>query len=303
MINGKASMTAQICAFARAYHSKFQNSKIFNDYLASEILTDEEFEWFSEYMINSISYLHPRKASRFKDKASILQWVMNRFIEPITLARSRYVEDSLEEAIKQGVEQYVILGAGLDTFAFRKKELLKKIDVFEVDHPDTQNYKLNRIKDLGWNISPALHFIPVDFSREYLSKNILKTSFDPNKKTLYSWVGVTYYLTRAEITNVLQDISSISCKGSIIIFDYADKFSNSDETPAQSRKIIGLFNRNGESIKTGYDYCELFDEMRKLGFEIHEHISTDDIEELYYSNRTDNLHALENINYVLAVVH
>jgi methyltransferase (TIGR00027 family) len=83
--------------------------------------------------------------------------------------RARYAEETLEKAILQGVKQYVILGAGLDTFAFRRPDLLEKLEVFEVDYQATQDFKLHRLAELGWEIPAELHFIPVDFTKENLT--------------------------------------------------------------------------------------------------------------------------------------
>ena len=80
-------------------------------------------------------------------------------------SRAWYAEDALEKTVSQGVKQYVILGAGMDTFAFRKPEMMEKLEVFEVDHPATQEFKLHRLAELGWKHPAKLHFIPIDFAK------------------------------------------------------------------------------------------------------------------------------------------
>jgi methyltransferase (TIGR00027 family) len=80
------------------------------------------------------------------------------------VSRARYTEDTLVEAIRHGVKQYVILGAGMDAFAFRRSDLMEQLRVFEVDHPTTQEYKLRRFAELGWKYTENLHFIPIDFT-------------------------------------------------------------------------------------------------------------------------------------------
>ena len=87
---------------------------------------------------------------------------------PVTLSRSRYTEDCLLATISQGVQQYVILGAGMDTFAFRHPELMQKLHVFEVDQPATQAFKCARLEKLGWKLPPQLHFVEIDFSTEQI---------------------------------------------------------------------------------------------------------------------------------------
>ena len=110
----------------------------------------------------------------------------------MTLGRSRYTEDSLEKAVEQGVKQYVILGAGFDTFAFRCPEILEKLQVYEVDHPATQAFKRSRLAEAGWELPPQLHFVPVDFEQESLAEALTRSSYDPQAPSFFSWLGVTY---------------------------------------------------------------------------------------------------------------
>lgn len=209
----------------------------------------------------------------------------------------------LENAVKMGVKQYVILGAGFDTFAFRKPELLKKIKIFEIDHPATQELKLKRIKDLGWEISPSLKFIPVDFSKDELKKALLDSGFDSNSLSFFSWLGVTYYLSREEIINMFKSISSIACKGSSLVFDYPDKdIFNSEKTTNRVQAMVKMAEAAGEPMKIGYEYSELESDLDKAGLLIYEHLTTRDIEERYFKERDDYYHAFENINYALTVV-
>ena len=108
------------------------------------------------------------------------------------LSRARYTEDTLEKAIRQGVKQYIILGAGMDTFAFRRPDLMERLEVFEIDHPATQEFKLHRLAELGWKHPAKLHFIPIDFTKESLVTALTRSSsYDPKVKSLFSWLGVT----------------------------------------------------------------------------------------------------------------
>lgn len=299
----KASLTAIVSAFGRAYHSLNDEPKIFNDYLADKMITDDEFRNISKNMIEGIKFFNPKEAHLYQDEKSILKWVIQTQISPTPLARSRYAEDMLENAIKMGVKQYVILGAGFDTFAFRKPELLKKIKVFEIDHPATQELKLKRIKDLGWEISPSLKFVPVDFSKDDLKKALLDSGFDSNGLSFFSWLGVTYYLSREEVINMFKSIYSITCKGSSLVFDYPDKdIFNSERTTIRVQAMVKMAEAAGEPMKTAYSYSELESDLDKAGLLIYEHLTPKDIEERYFNGRDDYYHAFENINYALAVV-
>jgi methyltransferase (TIGR00027 family) len=303
MKNSKSSMTAIVSAFGRAYHSLYDEPKIFNDYLARQLISDDEFNNITKHMAEGIKYFNPTKAHLYSDEKSALKWVIQTQIAPTPLARSRYTEDMLENAIKLGVKQYVILGAGFDTFAFRKPELVKKIKVFEVDHPDTQQLKKKRVHDLGWDISPSVKYVPVDFSQNNFKKSLLESGFNPNELSFFSWLGVTYYLTREEINNILTDITSISPKGSSLIFDYTDSdIFYPEKIQKRVQDMVNMAKMAGEPMKTGYRYSDIEYDLEKYGLLIYEHLTPAEIEGRYFKERNDYYHAFENINYILAVV-
>src|SRR5205814_4101896 len=124
-------ITALITAYARAYHATHDSPVIFDDSLVDQIYTADEHIQFNRNLASTIARLDPDFAATNPDEATALAWVMQMMHTPITISRSRYAEDCLAEAIKQGVCQYVILGAGFDTFAFRRPDLLTSLQVFE----------------------------------------------------------------------------------------------------------------------------------------------------------------------------
>lgn len=301
MENNKSSVTALITAYGRAYHAINEWPKIFDDFLAKELI-EEEYESISYNLAAGINFFVPEKAELCKDSESALRAVIQNQIAPISLSRSIYAENMLKLAIKFGVKQYVILGAGFDTFAFRNKELLNKIDVFELDHPATQEFKLNRIKKAGWEIPKNLHFIPVDFSKDNFIEKIKKSPFDVNKLSFYSWLGVTYYLSREEILDTLKSIGSISQKGSSIIFDYADEGIFDDKkTTRRVKNMLFAAMQSGEPMKSCFKCKELISDLEKAGFLLYEHLNHMEIEDKYFKGRSDDYHAFENINFALAV--
>jgi methyltransferase (TIGR00027 family) len=143
-----ASFTAMMTAYMRAYHAMNDTPKIFDDSLAYYLIPEEKRELI---------------ASSVSDQTNTFKPLIHT---PNAISRARYTEDALEKAIKQGIKQYVILGAGLDTFAFRRSDLMEQLEVFEVDHPATQEFKLHRLAELGWKHPAKLHFIPIDFTKE-----------------------------------------------------------------------------------------------------------------------------------------
>jgi methyltransferase (TIGR00027 family) len=110
--------------------------------------------------------------------------------------RSRYVEDELDQAIKRGVSQYVILGAGLDSFAYRKRHLVDVLRVFEVDHPATQTWKRERLKAVGVDLPTNLTFVPLDFEKQSLIETLRMKGYRSDTPALFSWLGVVPYRRR-----------------------------------------------------------------------------------------------------------
>jgi len=199
MEDSQVSRTALINAYVRGYHAEHDNPKIFNDFLAFRLLTEMERESIEQM------FLAHAPSQLFPDKASALAWLMQIMAgNPICLSRARFTEDSLEDAVKKGVKQYVILGAGMDTFALRRLDLLDQLKVFEVDHPATQAFKRQRINESGLKQPSNLEFIPIDFTKDNLLKELKSSSFNPQIPTFYSWLGVTYYLPNNVVFDTLR---------------------------------------------------------------------------------------------------
>lgn len=146
--------TALFMAYLRGYHAACDFPKIFDDYLAhqmigKEVCTFYEQQYTSPHSHQYMEYLGFKGAAQNDDKAATLAMAIQGYSPlPLSVSRSRYTEDNLEQAVRQGVRQYVILGAGLDTFVFRRPSMLEKLQVFEVDHPNMQEYKRHRLTEL-----------------------------------------------------------------------------------------------------------------------------------------------------------
>jgi len=164
----------------------YDNPKIFDDFLAPQLFSEQEHVFFRHNIALGLSYYDPALAAQCKDEASALAAVMRLQTAPVTLSRSRYTEENLDQAVADGVQQYVILGAGLDTFAFRRPEMLSRLQVFEVDHPITQADKRRRIAERGWTVPAGLHWIPVDFAKQGFAAALKDSPHDPRKKSFFS---------------------------------------------------------------------------------------------------------------------
>lgn len=304
MEENRTSRTALITAYTRGYHAANDSPKIFEDFLAHDLLSGEELNSIENWLLTSLHRFNPASAASFPDRRSALAWIMQTgAAPPIVLARARYFEECLEEGVRQGVKQYVILGAGMDTFAFRRPDLLENVQVFEVDHPASQRHKRRRLAELGWELPERLHFVPVDFTRESLANALRRSSYAPHAPAFFSWLGVTYYLPRDVVCATLREIAEVAAAGSRLIFDYldADAFIPRKAAPRVLRMLWSV-QEIGEPMQAGLAPLTLAAELAPLGLRLNEELSPWDIQQRYFSERTDHYRACEHAHFALAVV-
>ncbi|MFD1412462.1 class I SAM-dependent methyltransferase [Oceanobacillus jeddahense] len=303
MKKNEASLTSLISAFGRAYHSKYDTPKIFDDYIAKEIITQKEFSDIRENMINGIQFFNSQIASEFQnDPEEILKWITQVQLSPTPLARAAYCENVLFHAMSQGVKQYVILGAGLDTFCLRHPELNDRIEIYEIDHPATQDFKKKRLAEADYQIPDNLHFVSADFTKNFTVQNLIEEGFETNQEILFSLLGVSYYLTKEEIVNLMNKLFTGVPSGSSIVFDYADE--NLFKEKGMSHRVqnmVQMASASGEPMKSCFTYEEIEGLLESLGLHINEHLSPVAINEKFFRNRTDYLSAFETIHYIYAV--
>ncbi len=303
MQEDKVSMTAVLTAFARAYHATHDHPVIFDDSLTWDLFTEQERTYFGKGLAQSLAFFDPELAAQAPDEATALAWVIQIQNGPIAISRSRYTEDTLERAVAHGVRQYVILGAGLDTFAFRRPDMLSGLEVFEVDRAATQTDKRRRIAQSGWQVPAQLHFVTMDFAKNDLASALRQVSFDPQKKSLFSWLGVTFYLPRDVVLGTLRSIAAIAPSGSGIVFDYFDSDAFIPSRAAKRMQRMQEITRNiGEPIITGFDPSTLPGELAPLGLTLEQDLSPSDIQTRYFDRRTDRYRAFEHVHYAWALV-
>ena len=201
------------------------------------------------------------------------------------------------------VRQYINVGAGFDTFAFRLPSWASQLRILEFDHPVTQGMKRERVSQAGWEIPAQLHFVPVDFSNETLAEAIRRSPYDSGHISFFSWLGVSYYLSAEVIIDTLQSIATLAPRGSELVFDYMDTDSFD---PLKAARHIQLMHKIaaqvGEPMKTGFEPATLATVIGKLGFTLQDNLSRDAIEARYFAGRNDNLHAFEHVHFARASV-
>jgi methyltransferase (TIGR00027 family) len=276
MKEGQPSATAQRAAVRRAAHQLLDEPKVFDDPLALRIIGQE-----------GVSELQTDPYQQDQSRAEAMR--LSLYLRAYVAARSRYAEDELALAVERGVSQYIILGAGLDTFAYRNPYPESALRVFEVDHPATQAWKRARLKEVGVPLPRNLKFAPLDFEKQTLAAGLREAGYNPNSGAFFSWLGVTPYLTIDGVMTTLRFIASAP-KGSGVIFDYAP--APSLLPPAQQLVIDALAKRlaaAGEPLQTFFDPSELMEDLRAMGFRHVEDIGPEELNARYFKDRTDGL--------------
>ena len=303
MTENQAGRSAIVMAYARAYHATHDSDRIFDDFLADALFTPEEHIQIERDWPGLLQYTAPELAATNPDPATALAWVVQLGSGSITLPRSRYTEDSLEQAIQEGVYQYIILGAGLDTFAYRRPDLSGRVQVFELDHPVTQTIKRERVTAAGWDHPSNLHFIPVDFAKESLSDALARSPYDPAQLSFFSWLGVSFYLTPDVVFDTLRSVASVSARGSTIVFDYLDADAFVPEKATKHiQQMQWMANYLGEPMKASFDPHTLSADLNYIGLHLEENLEPAAIEARYFQGRSDRYHAVEHFHYARAIV-
>jgi len=180
------------------------------DYLAERLLGPEERALVADQpVVQALELDFTEARKNIEALSSVVMMII----------RTRFIEERLEQAIRDGVSQVVILGAGFDTRAYRLTELLKAARVFEVDQPSTQEYKRRRVQETGIQVPPNLTYVPVDFRRDKLGDVLAVAGYDSSRKTFFIWEGVTMYLPEAAVEETLRWVAA-QAPGSTIIFDF-----------------------------------------------------------------------------------
>lgn len=268
MEEGRPSATAQGAAIHRAAHQLLDVPKILDDPLALRIIG-----------ANAESALR-----------SNLAWFQkSRFLRAFIVLRSRYAEDELARAIQSGVRQYVILGAGLDTFAYRNPYPGSRLRVFEVDHPATQSWKRARLLEAEIAIPDSLTFAPVDFEQQALADGLSRAGFRADEAAFFSLLGVVVYLTKTAVMETFKFAASRPA-GSEIVFDYSILPTALSKSQRLAREALASqVAAIGEPWITYFDPSSLASELRDMGFKHVDDFGPEEANNRYFKNRADSL--------------
>jgi len=283
MEEGQPSSTAIAAAMVRAAHLVLDDDpKVFQDQLALG-LSGVESEAALRVILGAIETELARQLT--PDVAQVLP----RASRAIATMRQRYAEDALDKAIERGVAQYVILGAGLDSFAYRRPDLAAVLRVFEVDHPATQQWKRARLQELHIALPSNLTFVPVDFARQPLTEGLRAGGHRREFPTFVSWLGVTMYLTTEAVFETLRQVASWA-PGSEIVFEYFLPESLLDAGNQRLLATLKAFGAvRGEPFLSAFEPVPLVAQVKELGFGQVWNVGPEEVNAYYFAGRTDGL--------------
>lgn len=270
----RPSKTAELAAAIRALHLRRVSPPIFEDHLAQAMCGPF---WRTVVSSGVLSRL-------------VVDVVLRRLapIMPAVYVRARFGEDRLEEAVGQGFEQYVIIGAGYETLAMRRADLMARLTVYELDQAATQETKRRRMQKAGIPTPEGLRYVAADLNAESLEAALDRAGFDAGRPALFSWFGVTFYLGEDAIRRTLTSIATSMAPGSAVLFDY---LADAASTPAGSRDLrercADFVARRGEPWISSFDPAAMPDFLAGIGYAQIDNIEPERISPRYFSRHPD----------------
>jgi methyltransferase (TIGR00027 family) len=267
MLTGEPSKTAWDAAVHRAVHQVLEQGSIFADPLALRLVGHDLDGDDLDGLVQEATERPSSKKMRI-----------------FVAVRARFAHDTLAAAVERGVSQVVVLGAGLDTYAYCNP-FQDRVRIFEVDHPATQAWKRELLAKAGIPIPPALTFVPIDFERQTLTASLRAAGFDGARQSFFTWLGVVPYLTAAAIDSTLAYIVGLDA-GSHVVFDYSDPpetftIEARDDHNARAERVAQM----GEAWITHFEPAKLRSKLLRLGFTEIEDLGPREIAARYFLNR------------------
>lgn len=282
------NMAALVSLFARAYHQKNKDIKIFDDLLSIKLITEKEYEMIGLNMSQGISFFNPT----FKgSEEEALKWIVDHQLSPSVLVRSAFCKEAIEEMKEKGCQQYLDFASGYDSFAYYYQN---QMHVFEIDKKEVIEDKRQRCKDVDIE---NIQFLSIDLSQENWINTLLQSDYQEDQLSISSMLGLSYYLTKDEFKKMLKQLSKYLLKGSHLVFDYPS-IQESKETKINEM----LAKEADESMKAKYSFAELKEILNQCHLTIIQHENHQTVTEKYISNynayyKDDPIKAPEGVCY------
>lgn len=282
------NMAALVSLFARAYHQKNKDIKIFDDLLSTKLITEKEYEMIGLNMSQGISFFNPT----FKgSEEEALKWIVDHQLSPSVLVRSAFCKEAIEEMKEKGCQQYLDFASGYDSFAYYYQN---QMHVFEIDKKEVIEDKRQRCKDADIE---NIQFLSIDLSQDNWINTLLQSDYQEDQLSISSMLGLSYYLTKDEFKKMLKQLSKYLLKGSHLVFDYPS-IQESKETKINEM----LAKEADESMKAKYSFAELKEILNQCHLTIIQHENHQTVTEKYISNynvyyKDDPIKAPEGVCY------
>jgi methyltransferase (TIGR00027 family) len=271
MVDSLPSRTALATSLMRALHSRTDPSPLLDDSWGDRLVPESEREKMSQRILARMD----------------------------TDARAR----ALRAATIRGIGQYVLIGAGFDSFALRRPAFSDALKIFEIDHPATQTMKIQRIRECGISLPQSVHFIAADLAKEDLVTVLARSSFRKDEAAFFSWLGVTVYLTREANLATLRAVATCGAKGSELVFTYVDQIEFAPDTSRsphnENAQVVAAI---GEPWVSGFDPNEIADDLTCVGLELVEDLDGKAMWERYAGVNATILHPPASVHIALARV-
>lgn len=282
MKHDQRSRTLDLPAVMRALHQTLDHDpKILSDPIAGRLIdADDNRQWLAPALN------HPFAAQ----------------VRAGFALRARYAEDCLAESVHRGARQYLILGAGLDTFAYRQPPWASELRIYEMDHPITQQWKRDRLRAAGIDIPSNLVFVPIDFERASIAEALRAASFAFDSQALCSWMGVTQYLTPEALESTFRFVLSLPAT-SEIVFSFI--LPDEEVSGVEAEWLLNAARRAaevGEPWLARFRALELAAQLRLMGFSQVIHLTPEEARIRYFRDRKDGLKERRGEQLMRAIV-
>ena len=270
--------------FARAFHSDVNRVCIFRDTVAQKLIGAQQYNETCLDLVRGIGMLNPTFSGTIQEA---LRWIADNKLSDLPLARSAFAETSFETAAALGAEQYLLVGAGFDTFAYRKPSWAKNLRVFEIEDVVVSADKQQRLARADIVVPDGTYYIWTDVKMEQWGAALQSCSaYDRTKTAFSNLMGLSWRLDKPAFERFLQRLNLLTGEGSSVVFDYRDDI--------------------GEAMTDGYSYRELERMLSRCGYHIYEHLNPGEMERQYFAayNRRNPkypIHPAKDVNYCLAV--
>ena len=271
MLAYSPSATARYVALSRAAHQLWDSPRVLDDPVALRLVGEQG---------------RADLARGGLEKYSLLARSLRSFV----VARSRFAEDQLAASLARGVRQYVILGAGMDSFAYRNPHAASGLRVWEVDHPNTQAYKRAQLAADGVAVPQGTTYVPIDFQRQSLAEQLQQHGWDPQVPSFFSWLGVSMYLEPATVLDTLRWVATATPAGSGIAMDYATPISQQPWAVQAVLRMLALaVAMQGEPWRAYFDPQALAQALRDMGYRKLTDWDSERINHSYFRARRDGM--------------